>query len=321
MAVNRRAVSVIVPVRDGAVDISELLRCLEGQTLSRDRFEVIVGDDGSSDGATDGLATVDGLVRTTYGPPTNSYAARNRAAAMSRAEVLAFCDADCRPDPEWLERGLAGLGNADLVAGRIRIDVPPSRTPWTLVDMDSAKDHELAVRHGIAETANLFLQRELFERVGGFDDSLPEHGDFDLVERCVAAGATLAYFPDVRVSHPARVRAGDVIRALWKYNRWYAVRASRARQRPSAVNVRAWVPLVQTVRARRRMGRSFGPDRRWLAENGVEPSRREVALAIPIMYLVVPYVRAAAQLRGWWDGRKLRAFQGGSRLGGAPSGR
>jgi glycosyltransferase involved in cell wall biosynthesis len=299
--------SVIVPVRNGGHDVRELLETLAAQTLRRDRFEVVVGDDGSTDGTCDGLDREDGLVRVVPGPPLNSYAARNRAVRASRAPVLAFCDADCRPEPEWLERGLAALERADLVAGRIRFALPERRTVWTLLDIDGSKDHERQVRNGTAETANLFVRRELWERVGGFDDSLPEHGDFDFVSRCVAGGARLVYDAEAVVWHPVRTRARPFLRALWIYNRWYAAREARANRRPDALRLRAWIPFVVTIRARRRFNRSLGPDARWLGANGVRPGRVETLRALPVMYLVVPYLRAAAQLRGWWDGRGLRS--------------
>jgi glycosyltransferase involved in cell wall biosynthesis len=299
--------SVIVPVRNGGRDVRELLESLAAQTLPRDRFEVVVGDDGSTDGTCDGLAREDGLVRIAAGPPLNSYAARNRAVRAARGPVLAFCDADCRPEPEWLENGLAALERADLVAGRIRFALPERRTVWTLLDIDGSKDHERQVRNGTAETANLFVRRELYDRVGGFDDSLPEHGDFDFVSRCVAGGARLVYDAHAVVWHPVRTRARAFLRALWIYNRWYAAREARANRRPDALRLRAWIPFVVTIRARRRFNRSLGPDARWLGANGVRPGRVETLRALPLMYLVVPYLRAAAQLRGWWDGRGLRS--------------
>jgi glycosyltransferase involved in cell wall biosynthesis len=299
-------VSVIVPVRDGAADIAALLECLERQTLPPDEFEIVIGDDGSSDGGTEGVASANGHIRVAAGPPTNSYAARNRAVAASTGSVLAFCDADCRPEPEWLESGLTALGPTDVVAGRIRFDVPSSRTVWTLVDMDGAKDHEHQVRVGVAETANLFLRRELFDRVGGFEGEIPEYGDYEFVERCVAAGADLAYAADTVVSHPARTSGRTLLRALWKYNRGYAVHAARDGRTPEALKLRSLVPFVQTVRARRRWGRSIGPDRRWLRSNGVEPTAGETLGATLIIYLVLPYLGSIAQLMGWLEGRQLR---------------
>lgn len=297
--------SVIVPVRNGRDLLPDLVARLRAQTLPRDRFEVVIGDDGSTDGAAARLAEGSWL-RVVAGPPLNSYAARNRAVRASQAPVLAFCDADCRPEPDWLERGLAALERTDLAAGRIRFDVPRARTVWTLLDMDGSKDHELQARQGTAETANLFLRRELYDRVGGFDDMVPEHGDFDFAQRCVAAGARLDYVPEAVVWHPARTRARAFLRAVWIYSRWYAAREARDGRFPEGLKLRNWVPVVQPLRARLRWSRSIGPDRRWLAKHGVHPTGRETALALPLMYLLVPYLRGAAQLRGWLDGRRLR---------------
>jgi glycosyltransferase involved in cell wall biosynthesis len=297
---------VITPVRNSPADLAALLRCLERQTLPAGEFEIVVGDDGSTDGSTDGIATADGHVRVAAGPPQNSYAARNRAVLASRAPILAFCDADCRPEPDWLERGLEALQETDVAAGRIRFDVPEDRTVWTLVDMDGAKDHEHQVRVGVAETANLFLRRELYDQVGGFEGRIAEYGDYEFVERCVASGAQLTYAAGAIVWHPVRTSGRALLRALWKYNRGYAVHAARDGLVPDGVKLRSWVPVVQTFRSRRRWGRSIGPDRRWLGSNGVEPTVRETVAAIALMYLLIPYLCNTAQLLGWREGRRRR---------------
>jgi glycosyltransferase involved in cell wall biosynthesis len=299
--------SVIVPVRDGGNEVRELVECLGRQTLSRDLFEVVVADDGSTDGCTERLGTQDGWVRVTKGSPANSYAARNRAVRESRAPVLAFCDADCRPEPEWLERGLRALARTDIVAGYIRFIVPEKRNVWALIDMDGTKDHERQIQDNNAETANLFLRRELFDRVGGFDDTIAEHGDFDFVQRCVATGAQLGFSKDPVVWHPVRTTARPVLRAHWIYSQGYAERATRDGKLPDGLKLRNWVPLVQPIRARRRYRKSLlGPDERWLAEHDVRPTLREKLLSLPIMYVLVPYLRGAAQLSGWWVARRLR---------------
>lgn len=299
-------VSVIVPVRNGGDDVHELVRALAEQTLPRAQFEIVIGDDGSTDGGLEELEDRDLGITIVPGPPQNSYAARNRAVRAARGRILAFCDSDCRPEPDWLEAGIRALDRADLAAGRIKFAPPRRRTVWALLDMDSFKDHERQVLQGTAETANLFTRRELIDRVGGFDDSLPEHGDFDFVERCLAEGASLGYAPEAVVWHPTRDGARSFLRAVWIYNRWYAARESRDGRLPEGLKLRSWVPLVQTFRARRRWSRSIGPDRRWLGLNGVRPRVTETIMALPLMYLVIPYLRGAAQLRGWREGRRLR---------------
>ena len=300
-------VSVIVPVRNGGDDVRALLERLERQTIEPGRFEVVIGDDGSSDDGLDGIGSRDGRIRVTHGPPLNSYAARNRAVRESRAPILAFCDADCRPEDDWLARGVSALERTDIAAGRIRFSTPERRNVWALIDMDGSKDHELQVHDNNAETANLFLRRDLFDRVGGFDDTITEHGDFDFVERCVAAGAHLSYVPEAVVWHPVRTTGRSVLRAQWIYSRGYAERATRDGNRPDGLKLRNWVPIVQPVRARRRYGKSvLGPDERWLAQHGVHATAAERAASLPIMYLVVPYLRGVAQLSGWWAVRRRR---------------
>jgi len=293
-----------------------LLTALPAQALERERFEVLIGDDGSSDGSTEGLGLGDGWIRVLTGPPRSSYAARNRAAAAARGPILAFCDADCRPEPEWLEAGIAAVERAEhqtVAAGRIRFLVPERPTVWTLCDIDATKDHEREVQIGNAETANLFVRRSFFEQLGGFDDTIPEHGDFDFALRSIEAGAHLAYAPSAVVWHPTRDRARPFLRMVWIMHRWYAAREVRARRRPLGLKLRWWVPFLH-VRWRRRSGRSFGLARVWLGENGVPPRLRDNIPAVPIIYVLMPLIGGAAQVRGWWDGRRLRATTRGGEL-------
>jgi glycosyltransferase involved in cell wall biosynthesis len=297
--------SVIVPVRNGRRDLPGLVESLSAQTVPRGSFEIVIADDGSTDGSTDGLATDDGWIRVTHGPPQNSYAARNRAVRESRGPVLAFCDADCRPEPEWLEAGLRALRERGAAGGMIRFIAPERASVWTLLDLEN-KDHELQLRHGRGETANLFVRRELFERLGGFDDSLPEHGDFDFVARCADAEGGVGYAADAVVWHPTRDRARPFLRNEWIMNRWYAARETRAGGRPHAAKLRYWLPVVPPIRWRRRWGLSLRLDRRRLAVSGFRPRLRDDLRALPLMYVVVPYFRGAAQLRGWVDGLRLR---------------
>jgi len=292
------SVSVVVPVRNGGSELADLVAALERQSVSADRFEVLIGDDGSTDGATDRVATGNGSVRVIPGPPENPYRARNRAAAEARGAVLAFCDVDCRPDPDWLERGLAAVEAADVVAGLVRFSLPGRRTPWSLVDMETFLDQERTVRNGRAVTANLFVRRDLFDRVGGFEDSLPNGGDQEFVARCVRGGARLTFAPEVVVLHPPRDTARAFLGKVWRVNRVHAKRELREGRRPSAYGIRAWLPVISVMRSRHRSGRSLRLDRRRLADSGIRPTWRDDLLALPVIYLVVPYLGAVAQLIG-----------------------
>lgn len=301
-------VSVIVPVRnDRGGHLRALVDALGRQTLARDRFEVVVGADGSTDGSADGVATADGWVRVVHGPPRNSYAARNMAVAGARpARVLAFVDSDCIPDPTWLEEGIAALADADAAAGGITFSLPERKTVWTLIDIETTKDHEGEVKIANAETANLFVRREFFDAVGGFDDTIPEHGDFEFARRTVERGGRLIYAPAAHCFHPARSSGRAYLKMVWIMHRWYAAREVRAGRRPLGLTVRWWVPLVAHLKWRRDQGRSLRLDRRRLGANGLRPRLRDDLRALPLLYVFLPYFAGAAQVRGFFDGRRLR---------------
>jgi glycosyltransferase involved in cell wall biosynthesis len=281
-----------------------LIEALEKQTVSREQFEIVLADDGSVSDTIANLASADEHVRVLAGPRANAYAARNRAVAAAKGSVIASCDADCVPEPEWLERGAAALERADVVAGAIRFIAPNHPTIWALLDMSTFLDQERAVRSGYGLGGNLFFRRELFERVGGFDDSVPNQGDYDFVSRCVAAGAKLTFAAEAVVWHPTRNRAGSYLRKLWAVNRRYAERESRAGRKPEGLKLRNWVPIVQTIRGRRRVGRPLALDRERLGESGVSPTLWDELRALPLIYLLTPYVSGIAQLQGWWSGRR-----------------
>jgi glycosyltransferase involved in cell wall biosynthesis len=160
-------ISVIVPARDAAATLGRTLDALKRQDVDG-AFEVIVVDDGSSDG-TFVLAThADPPVRVVRNDLTEGPgAARNRGVAIARAPILAFTDADCFPTPGWLSEGLRAVADADLVQGAVEPDPQTPRAPF---------DRTIAVRDGDCyyRTANLFVRRRLFESLGGFEDWIVE---------------------------------------------------------------------------------------------------------------------------------------------------
>ena len=297
-------VTVVVPVRDRAFELQELLDALAAQTLARERFEVVISGDGSADDAFDGLDGHGLTLRIVRGPARSSYAARNRGARAAAAPIVAFTDSDCRPEPGWLEAGLAAMAGADLAAGLIRLELPSPPSVWSLLDADTFLDQRRAVRAGVAMTANLFVRRSALEAAGGMDESLPSNGDHDFVRRCRERGATLVLAPDAVVRHPAREHASAFLRKWWVVHRCDAMRQARAGRWPRAARPVAWVPAVAAWRSRRWFGRSVSLDRGRLAELGARPRPAQHAAALPLIYLVLPYVAAAAQMGGWRAARR-----------------
>jgi glycosyltransferase involved in cell wall biosynthesis len=212
-------VSVIVAARNAQRGVGALIDSLDRQTLGRVAFEVIVVDDASTDATADAVAR-GGLASVIRAPRRGgSYAARNLGLAQARAPVVAVTDADCRPRPDWLERGLEELDalGADLVGGRIEMALSGKPTLAELIDFARGLDQRRCVEEwGFAATANLFVKRSVIDVVGPFNDGLVSGGDLEFSERATQAGFKLAYSPRAVVDHEVRTRARQVARKAFR---------------------------------------------------------------------------------------------------------
>jgi GT2 family glycosyltransferase len=224
-------VSVVIPVLHDPSGIRLCLEALLRQTYPPDRFEIIVADNGSTDGTRAVVERLRAEARSRLrlvveDQARTSYAARNRALRVARGEVLAFTDADCVPTPSWLECGVRALQTeaAACVGGRI---VVTYRGAWPNVyeywDSATRFNQEMYVSRHYAATANLFVYAHVVARHGAFRPELISGGDREFGIRVWKAGEHLVYAPDAVVTHPARATLTAVYRK--------AMRLARAQRR------------------------------------------------------------------------------------------
>lgn len=207
-------VSVVVPAWQARETAERFGALMAAQTLPRDAFEVILVDDGSTDGTAEAArrAGIDHVI--SLPERSGPYVARNTGVAAASAPILAFTDVDCEPAADWLERGLGRLADpaVDVLGGAIEVPLGdrPSRT--TLLDVCNFVDQERAVSRGYSLGGNTWVRREVFDRVGGFNENLQSGGDQEFTRRAVAAGAALAYAADAVVVHEPYRRARGLAR-------------------------------------------------------------------------------------------------------------
>jgi glycosyltransferase involved in cell wall biosynthesis len=200
------AVSVVVATRDRERRLAALLCSLDEQTLDPSRYEVIVVDDASRDGAAEllrGQADVAAydlrpVMLPTPGGPAR---ARNIGWRAARAPLVAFTDDDCEADPHWLERCLdaAERSPGAIVQGRT---APNPAELDRMGPFSHTRDVDGSGPWWF-ETCNIVYPRELLQRLDGFDEGFPEAlgEDTDLGWRALAAGAERALAPEAVVYH------------------------------------------------------------------------------------------------------------------------
>lgn len=113
---SRPAVSVIVPVYNSASTLERCLESLLAQSFTD--FEIILVDDGSTDGSADicaGYSRHDSRIKVISQPNRGVSAARNLGLDNASGEYVAFCDSDDMVRPSWLSSMMAAAGKAGLV--------------------------------------------------------------------------------------------------------------------------------------------------------------------------------------------------------------
>jgi glycosyltransferase AglI len=203
-------VTVVVPTHNGEGSLPRLLDALGRQTAPVELFEVLVVDDCSED-ASAAIVEASPHARLIRAPERGgSYVARNRGVAEARGSVLAFTDTDCLPAEGWIEAGCAAIqaDGADVVAGHVEVPLGQKPTTAALLDFTRYLDQQRHVdEHGFGATANLWVRREVLERVGPFNERLTTGGDLEFGNRVARSGFELRYAPDVVVEHQPRSRA------------------------------------------------------------------------------------------------------------------
>jgi GT2 family glycosyltransferase len=205
--------SVVIPHYNDPAALDLCLTALEAQSVPRDRFEIIVADNASPCGIEAVRAVVRDRARLVEVPEQGAGPTRNGGAALAGGKLLAFTDSDCVPEPGWLEAGLRALQATDIVGGSMTVLVDRSRslTPAEAFELVFAFDNRVYVeKKHFSVTANLFVRKADFERVGGFRTGVSEDQEWCLRARVM--GLRIGYAEDARVGHPARTSWADFLR-------------------------------------------------------------------------------------------------------------
>lgn len=188
-------VSVIVPVF-GPVDyFSQSLESVFAQTF--EDFEIIVVDDNGEDSKHADLTAViveehraqgRDITYIRHEVNRNGSAARNTGFAHSSGKYISFLDADDFYHPERLAKTVEILRRADAAVGGVYSGVDFRRNGklyGSYLDMESGQYvvESLACKFRIGASSNIFVRREVFEELDGFDESFWRHQDFEFLVR------------------------------------------------------------------------------------------------------------------------------------------
>lgn len=214
--------SIIIPVYRDEKRLRILLNQLNRQTFRKFEWEVLIINNDSE-------SILD--IKEEFGFPMEiiletipgSYAARNAGIKHSRGDIIAFTDADCLPEPNWLQNAFEAFQkdkkrDIGILTGPVSLFFKDENnlSPAELYEKYTGGfTTEAYAKEGRAITANWFSYKSVIKEFGGFDAKLKSNGDSDLSGK-ISEKYKIQYNSDLMVHHPARFHTSELVN---KYKR------------------------------------------------------------------------------------------------------
>ena len=197
-------------------------RCLESLTrlaFARDRFEVLVVDNGSRDRT---LAIAESFkdrlnLKVLQQAGVRISALRNLGARAASGDILAFLDADCLAPADWLDRifALAPADGAGVLGAHYLL---PEDSSWVGRTWHRYQEAPKSGEVSHVPAGDLIMRREDFLKLGGFDESIQTNEDYELCERARKAGMHVRAFPQIGVVHLGTAQS---LRVFFRKQAWH----------------------------------------------------------------------------------------------------
>ncbi len=197
-------ISVIVPAYNAATHVADCLAALQQQTIDRHSYEIIVVDDGSEDD-TAVHAQLPGVQIIHCPQNRGAAAARNTGIRNAQGEIVCFTDADCVPQPNWIEEVTRPLHQNEAITAVKGIYISHQHelvARFVQLEYEDKYDG-MAARSQIdfVDTYSCAYRRQALRESGGFDETIFYVEDQELSFRLAAQGCVMVFQPTAVVAH------------------------------------------------------------------------------------------------------------------------
>lgn len=219
-----KKISIIVPVFNAEKHIRVCIESLINQNYPKNCYEIILVDNGSTDGTKDIMDIYKDKIKIFYEQKRGSYAARNTGMRNADGDIIAFTDSDCTASKDWLKE-LNDVFSEDVEHGDIGCIVGDihSHPGETLIetysknrDIISQKCSLNFLPYGL--TANVAFKKDVFDVIGCFDENFTSGGDADISWRMqLSTMYKLIYSSKAIVIHHHRTTLKNLFIQHFKY--------------------------------------------------------------------------------------------------------
>ncbi|MFQ5738761.1 MAG: glycosyltransferase [Acidobacteriota bacterium] len=211
--------SVIIPVRNARGQLERCLKSLSRQRVKGEGYEVIVVDDGSSDGSAEVVSRWNARLIRQDGKGAG--AARNRGVREASGEVILFLDADCEAAPQWIQKLVEPIGKDSIsgTVGRFTSEQKHWVARLIQIEFEGRYDRMKGFdRVDFVNTATCGFKRQVL-REHLFDEGFEKLEDIELSFRLARNGGRIIYVPEATVRHVHPESVWAFMRRKFRYGK------------------------------------------------------------------------------------------------------
>jgi succinoglycan biosynthesis protein ExoA len=239
-----------VPIVDEERHIGDCLDSLARQDYPADRVEILVFDGGSRDRSRTMVAAravSDGRIRLFDNPKRFQSAALNLGIGRARGDAIAYVPGHATLAPDYLtqcvreltENGVDNVGARRVMIGDTPFTEAATAAAESPFGIGGARHHYAGESTDVATAFPGFFRRSVFERVGGFDETLPVHEDYEMNWRIRQSGGRIRFTPHALLWYRPRSSFRAFARQQFRYGRG---KATVARRQPGVMRPYHFVP-------------------------------------------------------------------------------
>lgn len=215
--------SIIIPVYNDYKSLDNTLNAISLLSTSKSLYEVVVIDNGS-DKDIKTITRKYSFVKIIYEMENKSspYSARNRGIEVAKGDIIVLLDSTCQPIKEWLNEAMEFFkrSNVHIAGGEVKFNYGKKITASKIYDsMINIKMKQSILEHQICKTANLFVRKEIFDKVGFFPERVRSGADVRWTRRVSKQGYKL-YFIETSIVYKKARGFFQLIKKQWRVGVW-----------------------------------------------------------------------------------------------------
>ena len=216
-------ISVVIPAFNSEKTIEGCINSLLCQDYPKNKYEVIVVDNGSTDNTFRILKKMHERIRIFREPEIGSYNARNLGAKNAKGKIIAFTDSDCVADKKWLFCISKAFEDKSirLVGGNIKA-AKSDNTLMRYCDIFSHSQEAFSEsRIPFFAAGNMAVRAREFKSAGMFNPVMKSGGDLEFCSRLIKSREEIFYEPGAVVRHNYEETLSEFIKKQFLYGKWH----------------------------------------------------------------------------------------------------